>query len=227
MEEDHASGPDGTRRPGRQRSLRRSQAVAGLLRVWSCSTGFGGARCNGRHADLVNENKDHSNQRSTTNQEVGSSNLSGRANYLRSIPKRWVTFHTGDMWSPAAVEDVCLRQRSCYTLWPRNPPRLLILFILGSSQPVRCGAQRGAPPWVATRIGRASRSLERRVAVRSHSGRATIHRPRKWRLPLLESPRHEHDAGTFGSKSDIRDVWCRHGNGAYQLFVLIHHEDSA
>jgi hypothetical protein len=37
---------------------RRSQVVAGLLRVWSCSTGFSGANCNGRHADFVNRIRD-------------------------------------------------------------------------------------------------------------------------------------------------------------------------
>jgi hypothetical protein len=31
------------------------QVVAGLLRVSSCSTVPGGAKCNGRHAELVNK----------------------------------------------------------------------------------------------------------------------------------------------------------------------------
>ena len=59
---------------------RQRQVVAGVLRVWSCSSVLGGAKCNGRHADLVNEIKDRSANAPSTNQGVGSSNLSGRAN---------------------------------------------------------------------------------------------------------------------------------------------------
>jgi hypothetical protein len=51
--------------------------VAGLLRVSSCSTVPGGAKCNGRHAELVNKIKGPRFNTRTTNQEVGSSNLSG------------------------------------------------------------------------------------------------------------------------------------------------------
>ena len=56
------------------------QVVAGLLRDWSCSIVLGGANCNGRHAELVNKIKGPQFNTPTTNQEVGSSNLSGRAN---------------------------------------------------------------------------------------------------------------------------------------------------
>jgi hypothetical protein len=56
--------------------------VAGLLRDWSCSIVLGGANCNGRHAELVNKIKGPRFNTPTTNQEVGSSSLSGRANYV-------------------------------------------------------------------------------------------------------------------------------------------------
>jgi len=55
------------------------QVVAGLLRDWSCSIVPGGGNCNGRHAELVNKIKDPRFNTPTANQEVGSSNLSGRA----------------------------------------------------------------------------------------------------------------------------------------------------
>ena len=45
----------------------------------SCSTMPCGAKCNGRHAELVNKIKGPRFNAPTTNQEVGSSNLSGRA----------------------------------------------------------------------------------------------------------------------------------------------------
>jgi hypothetical protein len=99
---------DRTPRPGRSRFLSyatpRRQVVAGLLRVWSCSTGLGGAKCNGRHADLINKIKGPRINFQTTNQEVGSSNLSGRANSSRSIPDTWVTDYSGDMGKAASMD---------------------------------------------------------------------------------------------------------------------------
>jgi hypothetical protein len=44
--------------------------VAGLLRVRSCSTGLGGAKCNGRHAELVNKIKGPRINFQTTNHEA-------------------------------------------------------------------------------------------------------------------------------------------------------------
>jgi hypothetical protein len=52
---------------------------------------LGGAKCNGRHANLVNEIKDPNTNAPSTNQEVGSSNLSGRAPNTRPIPDTRVT----------------------------------------------------------------------------------------------------------------------------------------
>jgi hypothetical protein len=64
------------------------QVVAGLLRDWSCSIVLGGANCNGRHAELVNKIKGPRFNTPTTNQEVGSSNLSGRANKSITCPNQ-------------------------------------------------------------------------------------------------------------------------------------------
>jgi hypothetical protein len=50
------------------------QVVAGVLRGWSCSTVPGGAKSNGRHAEVVNKIKGPSFKASTTNQKVRNMN---------------------------------------------------------------------------------------------------------------------------------------------------------
>jgi hypothetical protein len=52
--------------------------VAGLLRVSSCSTGLGGAKCNGRHADLVNKIEDPRIDVPTTKRVVSELGAVGR-----------------------------------------------------------------------------------------------------------------------------------------------------
>jgi len=75
---------------GHPRSHRRSHShvFAGLLRVWLCSVVLGGAKCNGRHAEFVNKIKAQFSCVLTTNQGVGSSNFSGRANWFKYLTRR-------------------------------------------------------------------------------------------------------------------------------------------
>ena len=119
---------DRTPRPGRSRFLSYAtpwrQVVAGLLRVWSCSTGLAGAKCNGRHAELVNKIKGPRITFQTTNQEVGSSNLSARARKSKLLCRITSRAHPR-----VTSESPCLPQ--CCTDFSRVSQQALVANLRG------------------------------------------------------------------------------------------------
>ena len=88
------------------------QVVAGLLRISSRSVVSGSAKCNGRHAELVNKIKGPRFNAPTTNHEVGSHGqrrlMEGHLNWRKSAGKaaRRATSETHAALSADAIVQV-------------------------------------------------------------------------------------------------------------------------